>query len=75
MDGVQSRRRTKHVETKSKNSPGDWGIQGIGAGIALELASAGASVVVNYASDKNGAESIVRSIQGGAVKRSQLKVT
>jgi 3-oxoacyl-[acyl-carrier protein] reductase len=36
--------------------------KGIGAGIALELASAGANVVVNYASDKLGAEAIVRSI-------------
>ena len=39
--------------------------KGIGAGIALELASAGANVVVNYASDKNGAEAIVRSIVDG----------
>lgn len=36
--------------------------KGIGAGIALELAAAGASVVVNYASDKSGAEAIVHSI-------------
>ena len=39
--------------------------KGIGAGIALELASAGASVVVNYASDQGGAESIVRTITDG----------
>lgn len=39
--------------------------KGIGAGIALELASAGASVVVNYASDKGGAESMVRAITDG----------
>ncbi len=36
--------------------------KGIGAGIARELASAGASVIVNYASDKSGAEAVVRSI-------------
>ncbi|XZE20703.1 SDR family NAD(P)-dependent oxidoreductase [Pirellulaceae bacterium SH449] len=36
--------------------------KGIGAGIALELAAAGASVVVNFASDQNGAESVVRKI-------------
>ncbi len=36
--------------------------KGIGAGIALELSSAGANVVVNYASDRSGAEAIVRSI-------------
>lgn len=36
--------------------------KGIGAGIALELARAGAAVVVNYASDKDGADSTVSSI-------------
>ena len=39
--------------------------KGIGAGIALELASSGAAVVVNYASDKSGAETIVRAITEG----------
>lgn len=34
--------------------------KGIGAGIALELAKSGASVIVNYASDKNGAEAVDR---------------
>ncbi len=36
--------------------------KGIGAGIALELAAVGAAVVVNYASDKSGAEAAVRKI-------------
>jgi 3-oxoacyl-[acyl-carrier protein] reductase len=36
--------------------------KGIGAGIAMELASAEASVVVNYASDQRGAEAVVRKI-------------
>lgn len=36
--------------------------KGIGAGVAKELASAGASVVVNYATDRNGAESVVEAI-------------
>lgn len=36
--------------------------KGIGAGIALELASAGASVVVNYGADKDAAEAIVHAI-------------
>ena len=36
--------------------------KGIGAGIAKELAAAGASVVVNYASDRTGAESVVDAI-------------
>lgn len=36
--------------------------KGIGAGIARGLAQAGASVVVNYASDRAGAEAVVASI-------------
>lgn len=39
--------------------------KGIGAGIARELAAAGAAVVVNYASDRNGAESVVNAIIAG----------
>ncbi|MBN9519280.1 glucose 1-dehydrogenase [bacterium] len=36
--------------------------KGIGAGIARELAAAGAAVGVNYATDRPGAESVVREI-------------
>ena len=36
--------------------------KGIGAGIAKSLAAEGASVVVNYASSKTGAESVVAAI-------------
>ncbi|VTS02039.1 SDR family NAD(P)-dependent oxidoreductase [Tuwongella immobilis] len=36
--------------------------KGIGAGIARKLAAAGASVAVNYASDRSGAETVVASI-------------
>jgi len=36
--------------------------KGIGAGIAKELAAAGAAVVVNYATDKPGAEAVVAEI-------------
>ncbi|MHB0958787.1 MAG: SDR family NAD(P)-dependent oxidoreductase [Pirellulaceae bacterium] len=36
--------------------------KGIGAGIAKELAATGAAVVVNYASDRTGAESVVDAI-------------
>jgi 3-oxoacyl-[acyl-carrier protein] reductase len=36
--------------------------KGIGAGIAKELAAAGAAVVANYASDKSGADAVVRAI-------------
>ncbi|PZA12948.1 short-chain dehydrogenase [Rhodopseudomonas palustris] len=41
--------------------------KGIGAEIALKLAADGAAVAVNYASDQNGADEIVRKItaQGG----------
>ena len=37
--------------------------KGIGAGIAKSLAAAGASVVVNYSSDKAGAERVVAEIE------------
>jgi Dehydrogenases with different specificities (related to short-chain alcohol dehydrogenases) len=36
--------------------------KGIGAGIAKQLAAAGASVAVNYASDRRGAEAVVAAI-------------
>src|SRR6202521_88700 len=36
--------------------------KGIGAGIAKELAAEGASVVVNYASSKDGADKVVAEI-------------
>ena len=36
--------------------------KGIGAGIAKSLAAEGASVVVNYASSKTGAESVVAAM-------------
>ena len=38
--------------------------KGIGAEIALQMADAGASVVVNYSSDKAGADTVVASITG-----------
>jgi len=38
--------------------------KGIGAGIARELAAAGASVVVNYASSREGADRVVADIEG-----------
>ena len=42
--------------------------KGIGAGIAKALGAAGASVVVNYASDKAGAEKVVTEITGNGGK-------
>ena len=38
--------------------------KGIGAEIARQLAAAGAAVVVNYASDREGAEKVVADIAG-----------
>jgi 3-oxoacyl-[acyl-carrier protein] reductase len=42
--------------------------KGIGAGIAKALAADGASVVVNYASSKDGAEKVVKAITGAGGK-------
>ena len=42
--------------------------KGIGAGIAKELAAAGAAVVVNYASSKEGADRVVAEITRGGGK-------
>ena len=42
--------------------------KGIGAGIAKQLAAAGASVAVNYASDRRGAEAVVAAITASGGK-------
>jgi 3-oxoacyl-[acyl-carrier protein] reductase len=42
--------------------------KGIGAGIARALAAAGASVVVNYASSKSGADAVVAAIKSAGGK-------
>lgn len=47
--------------------------KGIGAGIAKALAAAGAAVVVNYASSKEGAERVVADIKAGAGKAVAVK--
>ena len=51
--------------------------KGIGAGIAKALASAGAAVVVNYASDRPGAEAVVNAItkQNGRAVAAQADVS
>lgn len=49
--------------------------KGIGAGIAKALASAGASVVVNYASDKTGAEKVVTEITKNGGKAAAIKAS
>jgi len=47
--------------------------KGIGAGIAKSLAAAGAAVVVNYASDKGGAERVVADIEAEGGKAIAVK--
>ena len=47
--------------------------KGIGAGIAKGLADAGAAVVVNYASSKDGADRVVAEISKGAAGRSRFR--
>jgi 3-oxoacyl-[acyl-carrier protein] reductase len=49
--------------------------KGIGAGIAKALAAAGASVVVNYASDKAGADSTVAEIAKSGGKAVAVKAS
>jgi 3-oxoacyl-[acyl-carrier protein] reductase len=51
--------------------------KGIGAGIARELAAAGAAVVVNFATDGPGAEAVIRAIvaAGGRAEAIQADVT
>src|SRR5438045_2507067 len=46
---------------------------GIGASIALHLAQAGAAIVVNYSSDKKGAERVVGEINGNGGKALALQ--
>ena len=48
--------------------------KGIGAGIAKRLGAAGASVVVNYASSREGAERVVAEIIA-AERRSRSRAT
>ena len=47
--------------------------KGIGAGIAKGLAAAGAAVVVNYASSKEGADRVIADITGKGGKAIAVK--
>ena len=49
--------------------------KGIGAGIAKTLAAAGAAVVVNYASSREGADKVVAEITGTAAERWRCRET
>ena len=64
------------LKLQGKNAVVTGASKGIGAGIAKELATAGAAVVVNYASDRTGAESVVDAIvaDGGRARAVQADV-
>ena len=47
--------------------------KGIGASIAKHLAAAGATVVVNYATSKAGADKVVREIEAAGAKASTVQ--
>ena len=49
--------------------------KGIGAGIAKGLAAAGASVAVNYASDRRGAEAVVAAITASGGRAIVVRAT
>ncbi|MGH9898579.1 MAG: SDR family NAD(P)-dependent oxidoreductase, partial [Pyrinomonadaceae bacterium] len=46
--------------------------KGIGASIAKKLGSEGATVVVNYATDKKGAEAVVSTIRAAGGKATAI---
>lgn len=61
-------RETKMGKLANKVAIVTGASKGIGAGIAKALAAEGASVVVNYASSKDGADRVVKEIAGNGGK-------
>ena len=65
----------KHEQVQGKVAVVTGASKGIGAGIARALGAAGASVVVNYASDKAGADKAVADIKAKGGKAIAVRVT
>lgn len=63
-ENLKIQRRTGMSKLSGKVAVVTGASKGIGAGIAKALGAAGASVVVNYASDKAGADKVVSEITG-----------
>ena len=61
-------RSTNHEKAEGKVAVVTGASKGIGASIAKQLAAEGAAVVVNYASSKAGADSVVAEITGNGGK-------
>ena len=65
---MKERTKMKNDKLNGKVAVVTGASKGIGAGIAKEFAEAGASIVVNYASDKQGADRVVDEITKGGGK-------
>jgi 3-oxoacyl-ACP reductase-like protein len=66
MAAVAEVRRTSMSDLKGKVAVVTGASKGIGAAIAKGLSAAGAAVVVNYSSSKEGADRVVRAMSPAA---------
>src|SRR6266496_1537945 len=64
----EERNKMKNGKLSGKVAVITGASKGIGAGIAKQFAAEGAAVVINYASDKQGADRLVDEISKGAGK-------